>query len=156
MTTVIRENSMAWLKLAAELDPQRPETFVVASYWLRSHLGNPDQAEQFLRQGLQTNPGHYELLFELGLIYRENRKDPVRARNVWELALKDWREKQAAHGDPESLVYEQILGQLAKLEEEQKNYAQAISHLEELKLISPSRPSIEKWIDELKEKARQR
>jgi len=147
---------LPWLKLAAELDPQRPETFVVASYWLRSHLGNPDQAEQFLRQGLQTNPGHYELLFELGLIYRENRKDPVRARNVWELALKDWREKQAAHGDPESLVYEQILGQLAKLEEEQKNYAQAISHLEELKLISPSRPSIEKWIDELKEKARQR
>src|SRR5437773_1887359 len=37
---------LPWLKLAAELDPQQPETFVVASYWLRSHLSNPEQAEQ--------------------------------------------------------------------------------------------------------------
>src|SRR4051812_22412896 len=82
---------LPWLKLSAELDPQRPETYVVTSYWLRSRLGSVDQAEKFLREGLQNNPGHYEILFELGRIYYENRKDPTRARNVWELALKDWR-----------------------------------------------------------------
>ncbi|HMC26356.1 MAG TPA: tetratricopeptide repeat protein [Verrucomicrobiae bacterium] len=145
---------LPWLNLAAELDPQRPETFVVTSYWLRAHLGNPEQAEQFLRQGLQANPGHYEILFELGRIYRENRNDPTRARNVWELALKNWRERQAAHEEPEPFVYEEILGQLAKLEEEQKDYAQAIRYLQELKLISPSKPFIEKWIGELKEKSK--
>src|SRR5439155_22962342 len=115
---------------------------------------NPEQAEQFLRQGLQANPGHYEILFELGRIYRENRNDPVRARNVWELALKNWREKQAAHEEPDLLIYEEILGQLTKLEEEQKNYAQAVAYLQELKLISPSGPSIEKWIGELNEKSK--
>ena len=145
---------LPWLKLAAELDPEQPETFVVGSYWLRGHLNNPDQAEQFLRQGLQANPGNYEILFELGRIYRENRNDPIRARNVWELALKDWREKQAAHKDPDSLAYEQILGQLAKLEEEQKNYLQAIAYLQDLKVVSPSWPSVEKWIEELKAKSK--
>ncbi len=145
---------LPWLKLSAELDPQRVETYVVASYWLRSRLGSVDQAEVFLRQGLQSNPGHYEILFELGRIYYENRKDPARARNVWELALKDWREKQAAHADPELLVYDQILGQLSRLEEEQKNYPKAIAYLEELKSVSPSKAYVEKWIEDVKKKAR--
>ena len=143
---------LPWLRLSAELDPQRPETYVVTSYWLRSRLGNVDQAEQFLRQGLQSNPRHYEILFELGRIYYENRKDPVRARNVWELALKDWREKEATHAEPEFLVYDQILGQLARLEEEQQNYPKAIAYLEDLKLVSPSKEHIQKWIDDVKVK----
>ncbi|MDB6034525.1 MAG: hypothetical protein JWM16_4863, partial [Verrucomicrobiales bacterium] len=57
---------LPWLKLAATLDPERPETYIVASFWLRSQLGKPDEAEQFLRQGLIANPGHPEMLFELG------------------------------------------------------------------------------------------
>jgi tetratricopeptide (TPR) repeat protein len=143
---------LPWLKLSAELDPQRPETYVVAAFWLRSRLGNVTQAEQFLRQGLQANPGHYEILFELGQIYYDNRKDPYRARNLWELALRDWRERDSAHADPTLLVLLQILGHLARLEEEQKDYARAIAYLDQLKLVSPSRPAIEKWIGELRQK----
>jgi len=44
---------------------------------------------------------------------------------------------------PELLVYEQILGQLAKLEEEQKNYAASGRVSQELKDVSPSKPYIE-------------
>lgn len=143
---------LPWLKLSAELDPQRPETYVVAAFWLRSRLGNVDQAEQFLRRGLQANPLHYEILFELGQIYYDNRKDPLRARNLWELALRNWRERDSAHEDPNLLVLLQILGHLGRLEEEQKNYAKAIVYLDQLKLVSPSRPAIEKWIGELKQK----
>ena len=144
---------LPWLKLSAELDPQQPETYVVAAYWLRTRLGNVDEAEVFLRQGLQANPRHYEILFELGRIYYENRKDPGRARNVWELGLQDWREKQAAHAGPDLLVGEEMLGQLARLEEQQKNYWRAIAYLEELKPISPSKPYLEKWIAELRAKS---
>src|SRR6185436_2706832 len=75
---------LPWLKLSAQLDPERPETYVIAAYWLRSPLGKIDEAEQFLRTGLQANPGNYEILFELGRIYYANRKQTARARNVWE------------------------------------------------------------------------
>jgi tetratricopeptide (TPR) repeat protein len=143
---------LPWLKLSAQLDPERPETYVVAAFWLRSQLNNSAQAEQFLRQGLQANPGQYEILFELGRIYDENRKDPNCARNVWELALKDWRARQAAGENPQFLVYDQLLGHLARVEEQQQNYAQALVYLKELRTVSPNPLSIDKWMDELKQK----
>jgi len=144
---------LPWLKLSAQLDPERPETYVVASYWLRSQLGNSEQAEQFLREGLRANPAHYEILFELGRIYDENRHDRGRARNLWELALKDWRDRKAQHQDPQFLIYDQLLGRLARLEEQEQNYTAAIRYLEELKMVSPNPLYISAWIDELKQKA---
>src|SRR5436305_1719432 len=39
---------LPWLRLAANLDPDRPETYIVASFWLRSRLGRVNEAEQFL------------------------------------------------------------------------------------------------------------
>ena len=115
---------------------------------------NFEKSQQSLQEAVKLNKDMWRAHYYLGRIYRENRNDPIRARNVWELALKDWREKQAAHKDPDSLVYEQILGQLAKLEEEQKNYLQAIAYLQDLKVVSPSWPSVEKWIEELKVKSK--
>jgi len=143
---------LPWLRISATLDPERPETYIIASFWLRSRLGKVDEAAQFLREGLQANPGHYEILLELGKIYYENRKDAARARNLWELALRNWRDKEAAKPDANIFPYAQILGNLAKLEEEQKNYSQAIQHLTALKEVSPHRDSLQKWIDELKAK----
>jgi tetratricopeptide (TPR) repeat protein len=143
---------LPWLRLSASLDPERPETYTVASFWLRSHLKKVDEAEQFLREGLQANPGNYEILLELGRIYKENRNDPIRARNVWELGVRNWRETESAKADPNIFPYAQLLGNLAKLEEEQQNYSKAIEHLTPLKQISPNRDSIQKWIDDLKAK----
>jgi len=149
----LQRELLPWLKLSAELDPNRPETYVVAAFWLRSQLGNAEQAERFLRQGLQANPGHYEILFELGRIYEESRHDSARARNVWELALADWHKRKAAKQEPEFLVYDELLGHLARLEEQEKNYSTAIRYLEELKVVSPNPLGIGKWIEELKAKA---
>jgi tetratricopeptide (TPR) repeat protein len=143
---------LPWLRLAAELDPQRPESYVVASYWLRSRLGKVDEAEQFLREGLRTNPGDCEILFELGRIYRENRHDAARARNLWELALAKWQEREAGRAEPNMFLRAQLLGQLAKLEEEHQNFPRAIEHLQLLREISPNKDAIQKWIEELKSK----
>jgi tetratricopeptide (TPR) repeat protein len=142
---------LPWLKLSAQLDPQRPETYVVAAYWLRSRLGKIDEAEQFLRAGLRANPRHYEMLLELGRIYYEDRKQIGRARNLWELGVKSWREKET-HPEEDLLVYEQLLGQLARLEEEEKNYSQALIYLEALKTVSPIKHDVQKWIDDVKQK----
>jgi tetratricopeptide (TPR) repeat protein len=144
---------LPWLRLSANLDPDRPETYIVASFWLRSRLGKVNEAEQFLREGLQANPGHYEILLELGRIYKENHNDVNRARNVWELALRNWREKESAKADPNIFAYAQLLGNLATLEEQQQNYSKAVEHLTFLKQVSPHKESVQKWLDDLKAKA---
>jgi tetratricopeptide (TPR) repeat protein len=143
---------LPWLRLAANLDPERPETYIVTSYWLRSVLQKVDEAEQFLREGLRHNPGNYELLFELGRLYNEDRANPERARNLWELALRNWRDRESGKPDPNIFPYAQILGQLATLEEKQQNYPAALAYLASLKVVSPYKASLQKWIADLEAK----
>src|SRR6266566_2113020 len=64
-TSDVRE-ILPWLRLSAELNPNDIRTYTVTAYWLRDRLNKPAEAEQFLRDGLQANPGSYEILFELG------------------------------------------------------------------------------------------
>lgn len=143
---------LPWLRLSAELDPERTETYVVSSYWLRRSMKKVDEAQQFLREGLRANPGDSELLYELGCIHDEDRHDPVLARNLWELALNNLPAWQQRRGQTNILLHAQILGHLATLEEKQTNYARAITHLSALKEFSPNRDSIAKWIDDVKAK----
>jgi len=66
---------LPWLRIAADLDPHRVETYTVAAYWLRIRLGKVDEAERFLREGMRANPRHPAILFELGQVYFHNRHD---------------------------------------------------------------------------------
>ncbi len=84
---------LPWLRLAADMDPQKIETYTVGAYFLREHLNRPREAEAFLREGLRHNPNSYEILFELGRLYDENYHDTDRARDVWLLALNKWSER---------------------------------------------------------------
>jgi hypothetical protein len=147
---------LPWLRLSTELDPERTETYVVSAYWLRHSMKKVAEAQQFLREGLRANPGDSELLYELGCIHNEERKDPVLARNLWELALNNLPTWQQRRGETNLLMHAQLLGHLASLEEKQTNYARAISHLSALKEFSPNRDSIAKWIDDVKAKQGQK
>ena len=143
---------LPWLRLAAELDPQRVETYTVASFWLRTKLGKIQEAEDFLREGLRNNPGSYELLLELGRLYHEDRHDGARARNVWELALDRWMklnlklENQDLHG------LEEISIHLARLEEDAGNLERAAGLLELAKRASPRPEVLQQQIDELRKR----
>ena len=143
---------LPWLRLSAELDPERTETYVVSSYWLRRSMNKVAEAQQFLREGLRANPGDSELLYELGCIHDEDRKDPVLARNLWELALNNLPSWQERRGQTNLLLHAQLLGHLATLEEKQTNYVRALAHLSALKEFSPNRDSIAKWIEDVKVK----
>jgi len=143
---------LPWLRLSAELDPERTETYVVSAYWLRRSMNKSMEAQQFLREGLRANPGDSELLYELGCIHDEDRKDPLLARNLWELALNNLPAWQQRRGQTNLLLHAQLLGHLATLEEKQTNYARAVAHLSALKEFSPNRDSIAKWIDDVKAK----
>jgi tetratricopeptide (TPR) repeat protein len=141
---------LPWLKLSAELDPQRIETYTVASYWLRNRLGQVKEAEQFLRQGLHANPNSHEILFELGRLNLENYHDKSRARNLWELALRRWQEQEAPKKEPDTFALAEITTNLSRLEQEEGNIEQAIKYLEIAKSGSPRPEVLQKQIDELK------
>jgi tetratricopeptide (TPR) repeat protein len=141
---------LPWLKLSAELDPHSIEAYTVSAYWLRNRLDKVDEAERFLREGLKQNPNHPELLNELARLNFENRKDYTRARNLWRVALNQWRETEAGKETPNKFLLARILGGLAEVEMETKHYPQAIEYLAQLKEISPAPESVQKRIDQIR------
>jgi tetratricopeptide (TPR) repeat protein len=146
------EEILPWLKMSADLDPNRIETYTVAAYWLSQRLHQPRQAELFLREGLRANPGNPSILFELSRIAIENDKDMARGRNLLELALKRWNEQEKPKQEPNTFLLEEIYARLAKVEETTGNYAQAIHYLKPLKELSPHPEMIERQIQELLQK----
>jgi tetratricopeptide (TPR) repeat protein len=143
---------LPWLKLSAELDPQRVETYTTAAYWLRQRLGKVDEAERFLLEGLRNNPNSYEILFELGRLKYENRHDPAHARNLWELALRHWLEQEPKKEQPDKIGLDSILMNLARVEREAGNWEKEIFYLEKAKLVSPHPENLQEQIDDARKK----
>ncbi|MEW6302451.1 MAG: hypothetical protein AB1705_03210 [Verrucomicrobiota bacterium] len=141
---------LPWLKMSAELDPHQIDTYTVAAYWLRTTVGKPKEAEEFLRDGLRNNPDSAEILFELGAVYEENYQDRSHARNLWELAHRKWMQVEAKKDEPNMMLLEQVVARLARLEEAERNYPAALKYFEQLKQISPNPAAIQKQIDEIK------
>jgi len=144
---------LPWLRLSAELDPNRIETYTVAAYWLRTRLNKPREAEEFLRDGLRANPGSYAILFELGRVYDESYGESVRARNVWEAALSRWRTQEGSKPEPDTTFLNQLLWQIALVEKAQGRLPQATAYLEEIKQHSPHPEQVQARLDEWRQAA---
>lgn len=140
---------LPWLRISAELDSHRIETYTVAAYWLRTKLGQVDEAEQFLREGLRANPDSPEILFELGRLMEKDRKDLQRARNLWVAALRKWNATEASQPKPNRLLLAEITLYLARLEEREGNLPAALPYLQILKTVSPHPDTIQRQIDEI-------
>ena len=123
---------LPWLRMSAELDPQNVETYTVAAYWLRGPMKHPDEAEAFLREGQRANPDSYEILFELGQLYRDNHHDNDRARNLFQLAERKLEAREKKTGDPDLQMKRRILIALSRIEEQEGHFAAAIRYLQQL------------------------
>jgi tetratricopeptide (TPR) repeat protein len=143
---------LPWLRLSADLDPHRIQTYVTASYWLRTTLGRPDQAEQFLREGLRANPDSFEILIELGYVFDLSEKNPRMARNLFEVALEKWKQQDGAGLNPSPKARVEILDGLVRADEEQDDLKQLLLDLEALKGVSPYPEAVEKNIQETRAK----
>jgi tetratricopeptide (TPR) repeat protein len=141
---------LPWLRISADLDPHRIETYIVTAYWLGRRMGKVDEAEQFLWEGLRANPNDPQLLNELGRLYYEERKDSTRARNVWLVALRQWQIKEKPTAKPNYLVLERILSGLTSVDVQQGRVQEALQYLDQLKQISPEPAQVQERIDELK------
>ena len=143
---------LPWLRLAADLDPQKIEVFTVGAFFLREHLNRPDQAEAFLREGLRNNPDSCEILFELGRIYHDSSHDATRARNVWELGVKKYSVLKGDAQKQNELYFEETAVNLALLENESGNFARAIEWFRAAQTVSPNPKALQQHIDEAQKK----
>lgn len=148
----VEREILPWLWLSAELDPQRVDTYTVASFWLSERIHNVDEAERFLRQGLRENPRSFEILLELGRLYEVYRHDTVRARNLWELGLRRWQEQEGVKEKPDTYFLEKLAVRLANLEENDGHLAAAVKYLQMALPVSPNAFMIQQRIDALKRK----
>jgi|ERR1700722_562320 len=143
---------LPWLKLSADLDPHELDAYLTASYWLRTSLNKPDEAEQFLREGLRANPDSYEILLELGRVYLYNRTNTFVARNIFMLARQKWRKQDAAKAKPDPHAYEEILGEIVRVDRAQGNLNQQLADMEELVTVARAKETLQHQIYELKAK----
>lgn len=139
---------LPWLRISAELDPNRIETYVTGAYWLRKRMNRVAEAEEFVRDGLRANPKSYALVYELARIQEEHHQNIARARNLYQLALRYWDESQRLAPEPDHFLLAQILGQLATLERREGNTARAVGLLRELRKISPNPAGIDQLIQD--------
>ncbi len=139
---------LPWLRLSADMDPHRIQTYLTASYWLRGTLNEPDEAARFLHEGLRANPDSFEILLELSYVYDMNKKNPRMARNVLEEALRKWKAQDAAGLEPSPKARVEILDGLVRVDKEQDNLQQTLADLEALAEVSPNKEAIEKIIQE--------
>jgi len=151
---------LPWLKLSAELDPHRIQSFLVTAYWLRSGLGKTAEAEDFLRAGLRSNTNSPDLSYALGEIYLQDHKDYAKAKNLFVAALRFWHDRDDSKpeiakdgGDARDyLLLESILGGLAQVEMATGHLDEALKYLKILKANAADPEGVQKRIDELQAK----
>jgi tetratricopeptide (TPR) repeat protein len=143
---------LPWLRIAAEMDPNKDETYTLAAYWLRTKLGRVQDAERFLREGWLANRDSYSIVLELARIYEEQKHDPERARNLYEVALNNWTKTQANSSDPDLLAFRQIVTRLAIIEGTAGHYQKAIGYWEKLRPFGNEK-IVDDWINSLKARA---
>jgi tetratricopeptide (TPR) repeat protein len=151
---------LPWMKLSAELDPHRIQSYLTAAYWLRRSLHKSADAEDFIRQGLRANSRSPDLLYTLGQIYLEDRQDYPHAKNLFIAAMRCWHERddpkpEVAKNGGESrdyLLLESILGGLIKNEMAAGQPRQALEYMKILKANASDPAGVQKQIDQLQAK----
>lgn len=148
------EEILPWIRLSVEMNPQRIDSYTVGAYWLQSVLNKRDDARDFLFQGLRANPGNPELLLDLGRLYEESYNDTNRAVNVWKAALVKWQaQSEMLKTNYQSRFQcEEITVSLARAEENQGRFPDAILYFEIAKSVSQTPDAIQADIDEARQK----
>lgn len=145
---------LPWLRISADLDPERIETYTVAAFWLREKLNRVDDAEQFLREGLRANPNSYEIYYELGDVYYQYRHKPEIARNIWDQGLARFLQQDKANKNPDVFVFQQLTTHLAHVAEELGKLDDALEYrkLEISRAPPEALAALQKQSEELKQK----
>ena len=101
---------------------------------------------------MRNNPRSPEILFELGRLYSESEHDTNRARNVWRLGARYWRELDPQSQTNDPVPFEQLATHLGRLEDDAGNWAQAIDWFQAAQTVSPTPAALAELINGVKVK----
>jgi tetratricopeptide (TPR) repeat protein len=135
---------LPWVWTATKLDPHRDYPYVEAAYWLRRSLGLRREGEGFLREGLRNNPDSVEIQYELGRIAYLDYDNFHKGRYFLTRAFQRLHDHSELRNEHLS-TYSKVLGLLAQLEEDDKEYLAAVKYLEILRRYSPNPEAIRRW-----------
>ncbi|MGD2279320.1 MAG: hypothetical protein PVH45_04415, partial [Candidatus Omnitrophota bacterium] len=132
-----------WLYYSAKIDPHNILAYTLTSYWLANRFGKVDEALSLLREGMQNNPGSWEISAELGRLYFEFPKD-------YETSLRYYLRAWALMKDkPHDKIEERfVLSYIALNHEELGQKDKALSVYRQLNDVFPG--AYNKKIEELR------
>ena len=145
---------LPWLKLATDMNPQ-----FIRAYTGRATIGcavftNPRKPGTFCSRVCTTIPATANSCSIWAGFTRKIFTIPtVPVTSGWRACAPGKAQSANAKTNPETqLVYEETAMNLARLEESQGNWPQAIKYLEMVKQVSPNPDAIQKQIDEAERK----
>jgi tetratricopeptide (TPR) repeat protein len=140
---------MPWLWMAIRSDPQNPESYLIAAYWLITNSKRPDLAHEVLHQGKLAAPKNYQFYLDEARIYIEEGRT-ADAMDELNAAMRFWndtedRDKAQARIDKASILMHRAL-----LHEVRGERDKAIADLQTLQADDPSDVSIHERITALR------
>jgi len=148
------DEGAAHLAAAVKFKPDDPETHFNFGFALLELTRPREAADQFSR-AIRLNPdspsSHYHLALALACQDKPQQALP-HAQKAHDLALRRWSAQQAAGQKPDLFPFEPIALRLSGFEEKQGNLPRAIQLLELAAKASPYPDTLQKEIEELKQK----
>lgn len=78
---------LPWYRMATYLNPRLVKAYVIGGFVIAAYGGRLDEAEAFLREGVQLNPESPEVKEALGRLLMYRKDDPAGAKPLFEAAL---------------------------------------------------------------------
>ncbi len=78
---------LPWYRMATYMNPRLVKAYVIGGFVIAAYGGKLDEAEAFLREGVQLNPESPEVKEALGRLLMYRKDDPAGARPLFEAAL---------------------------------------------------------------------
>ena len=148
------DEGAAHLAAAVKFKPDDPETHFNFGFALLE-LNRPREAADQFSRAIRLNPdspsSHYHLALALACQDKPQQALP-HAQKAHDLALRRWSAQQAAGQKPDLFPFEPIALRLSGFEEKQGNLPRAIQLLELAAKASPYPDTLQKEIEELKQK----
>ena len=139
---------MPWLELSTRANPENPEAYLVAAFWLAGEAERPDLARSVLDRGQCNIPYSYEIQLAKGRLALHS-GDTIEAGKAFDGTLAFWEETADAANPDHLLDKAEALLYRALLREIKGDSRAAIADLKNLLSISPDRPAMRMRLEQL-------
>ena len=92
---------LPWYRLVTYANPRFAKAYVIGAFVISRFGDREDEAEEFLREGLRMNPDSIEIKEALARHFFHRKRNPVRAKPLFQSAIAIGKEKKELSADEE-------------------------------------------------------